>query len=209
MESPANATEMATTSARPTVRATRASRLGTLAVMAVTGAIIAAVAVTVNGAGSTASGVTDVTLTGLATGPAPIVGEPAPNFTARTVDGKTVQLAAFRGAPVWLTFGASWCQPCRAENADIKAIAEKYAPSGLVVLAVFISEDEAAVRDYADRVGLNYLKVADPTTTIASQYRILGIPSHFFVDANGVLRSMKIGTLDAAAMEEALGGIRQ
>ncbi len=54
-----------------------------------------------------------------------------------------------------------------------------------MVLAVFISEDAAAVKDYADRVGLTYDKIADPDTAIASQYRILGIPSHFFIDSDG------------------------
>jgi thiol-disulfide isomerase/thioredoxin len=117
-------------------------------------------------------------------------------------------LSDFKGKPVWLTFGASWCQPCRAENPDIKAVYENAKASGLEVLAVFISEDAAAVREYADRVGLGYQKVADPDTTIASQYRILGIPSHFFIDSSGVLRQQKIGSLDQAAMEQAVAGIR-
>ncbi len=109
---------------------------------------------------------------------------------------------------MWLTFGASWCQPCRAENPDIKATAEKYAASGLVTLAIFISEDDAAVKDYADRIGLNYLKVADPNTTISSQYRILGIPSHYFIDSAGVLQAMRIGSLDIPGMEQAVGGLK-
>jgi cytochrome c biogenesis protein CcmG, thiol:disulfide interchange protein DsbE len=185
------------------------SRLSTLVVMAVTTAIIVAVAVLANQPNTPPGSLTAVTLSGAAGGAAPAVGEPAPDFATTTIDGASVQLSAFKGQPVWLTFGASWCQPCRAENADIKAIAEKYAPSGLVVLAVFISEDAATVKDYADRVELGYLKVADPSTTIASRYRILGIPSHFFIDADGVLQSMKIGTLDPAAMEEAVAGIRR
>jgi thiol-disulfide isomerase/thioredoxin len=176
--------------------------------MGVTAVIIAAVAVFVNQPSSTAGGLTNVTLSGEATGAAPTVGQPAPDFAATTVDGKAVTLSDFRGKPVWLTFGASWCQPCRAENPDIKATAEKYAPSGLVVLAIFISEDDAAVRDYADRIGLGYLKVADPATVISSQYRILGIPSHYFIDSAGVLQSMRIGSLDVPAMEQALNGLR-
>jgi cytochrome c biogenesis protein CcmG/thiol:disulfide interchange protein DsbE len=190
------------------VRAPRRDRLATLAVMGVTAVIIAAVAVLVNQPSSTAGGLTSVTLNGEATGAAPTVGQSAPDFAATTVEGKAVKLSDFRGKPVWLTFGASWCQPCRAENPDIKATAEKHASSGLVVLAIFISEDGAAVKDYADRIGLGYLKVADPATTISSQYRILGIPSHFFIDSAGVLRSMKIGSLDVPAMEQALNGLR-
>ena len=191
------------------VTARRGGRLGTLAVMAVTAAIIVAVAVFVNQPSASAGDLTEVTLSGSATGAAPTVGQPAPDFTATTVDGKAVRLSDLKGRPVWLTFGASWCQPCRAENPDIKATAENHAAEGLVVLAVFISEDDAAVRDYADRVGLGYLKVADPTTTIASQYRILGIPTHYFIDSTGVLRSMKIGSLDIAAMEQGIGAIER
>jgi cytochrome c biogenesis protein CcmG, thiol:disulfide interchange protein DsbE len=190
-------------------RTTRAgqSRLTTIVVMAVTAAVIGVVAFVVNQPTATAEGVTQVNLTGGATGPAPEVGKAAPDFLAQTVDGATVKLSDFKGKPVWLTFGASWCQPCRAENPDIQAALEKRTGSDLVVLGVFISEDAAAVKDYADRVGLTYQKIADPGTKIASQYRILGIPSHFFIDKDGVLREMKIGTLDPAAMDAALQGI--
>jgi len=191
---------------RPTPRQ---SRLRTVAIMAVTAVIIAAVAFLVNQPKASAGGITSVTLSGEASGEAPTVGQPAPDFAATTIDGATVRLSGFKGKPVWLTFGASWCQPCRAENPDISALYERSKADGLVVLAVFISEDGAAVKDYADRVGLSYLKVADPDTAIASRYRILGIPSHFFIDREGVLREMKIGSLDQAAMERAVEGVRR
>jgi peroxiredoxin len=185
----------------------RRSQVRNLAIMAITAVIIATVAFFVNQPKASAGAVTDVTLSGATTGQAPTVGQPAPDFAATTIDGRTVRLSDFKGQPVWLTFGASWCQPCRAENPDIKAVNERSKASGLVVLAIFISEDAAAVRDYADRVGLTYEKVADPDTTIASQYRILGIPSHYFIDRAGVLKEMKIGSLDPAGMELAIGGI--
>lgn len=188
--------------------APRGSRVRTLAVMAITAVVIVAVTFFVNQSKASADGITNVSLSGAATGAAPTVGEPAPDFQATTVDGKTVRLSDFKGKPLWLTFGASWCQPCRAENPDIQAVYEKGKASGLEVLAIFISEDAAAVREYTDRVGLTYQKVADPNTTIASQYRILGIPSHFFIDSTGVLRQIKIGSLDQAGMEQALAGIR-
>ena len=184
------------------------NRKATLAVMAITGAIIFAVAFIANQpAASSGNGITTVTLTGDQSGAAPEVGKAAPGFTATTVDGKTVSLTDFKGHPVWLTFGASWCQPCRAENPDIQATYDKFKGKGVVVLAIFITEDPATVKDYATRVGLTYDKVADPETKISSEYRILGIPSHFFIDASGVLRQMRIGSMDVPAMEAALTGI--
>jgi peroxiredoxin len=175
--------------------------------MGVTAAIIVAVVYLVNRPAASGSGLTAVVLSGVASGPAPIVGKPAPDFTATTVDGAEVTLSELKGQPVWLTFGASWCQPCRAENPDIQAAYEKHRAKGLVVLAIFITEDAPTVRDYATRVGLTYQKVADPNTRIASAYRIVGIPSHFFIDSTGVLRVLKIGTLNPPAMDAALGEI--
>jgi peroxiredoxin len=192
----------------PTARA-RQSRSATLAIMGVTGAIIAAVAFLANQPTATADGFTSVTLSGGARGEPPTVGKAAPDLLATTVDGKTVRLSDFKGNPVWLTFGASWCQACRAENPDIQAMSEEFTDSDLVVLAIFISEDASAVRDYADRVGLTYRKVADPDTRIASDYRIMGIPSHYFIDRSGVLRVLRIGSLDPVGMEAALKGIAE
>jgi cytochrome c biogenesis protein CcmG, thiol:disulfide interchange protein DsbE len=183
------------------------SRMTTLGVMGVTAAIIFAVAFLANQPAAAAPGVTAVTITGAATGEAPEVGRAAPDFTATTVDGNAVKLSDFKGQAVWLTFGASWCQPCRAESPDIQRTYDKLKADGVVVLQVFISEDAATVKDYATRVGLTYPKVADPNTQIASEYRILGIPSHFFIDRSGVLSQITIGSLDIPAMEAAVAKI--
>jgi peroxiredoxin len=198
--------QTATGDAGPTARA-RQSRSATLAIMGLTAAIIVAVAFMANQPTPSADGFTYVSLSGGARGEPPTVGKPAPDFLVTTVDGKTVGPSDLKGKPVWLTFGASWCQPCRAENPDIQAMSEEFTESDLIVLAIFISEDASAVKDYADRVGLTYGLVADPDTRIASEYRIMGIPSHYFIDSSGVLRLMKIGSIDLAAMEAALNGI--
>lgn len=193
----------ATANGGPTARAGQSRRV-TLAIMGVTAAIIAAVAFMADQPTAGVDGFTSITLSGGASGESPTVGKAAPNFLATTADGPTVSLGDFKGKPVWLTFGASWCQPCRAENPDIQAMSEAFTDSDLVVLAIFISEDASTVKDYADRVGLTYRKVADPDTRIASEYRIVGIPSHYFIDRSGVLRLMRIGSLDPAAMEASL-----
>jgi peroxiredoxin len=175
--------------------------------MGVTAVAILAVAYMVNRPPAAGEGVTAVTLSGPTAGDPPRVGKQAPGFTARTVDGKTVNLSAFKGQPVWLTFGASWCQPCRAENPDIQAAYAKNQSKGLVVLQVFISEDASTVRDYGNRVGLTYDKIADPATKIASAYRVLGIPSHFFIDRTGTLRTLRVGTLNPEAIDTTLAEI--
>jgi cytochrome c biogenesis protein CcmG/thiol:disulfide interchange protein DsbE len=182
----------------------RQSRIGTLVIMGVTAAIILGVVYVVNKPAAGGGGLTSVVLAGRATGPAPTVGEQAPDFTAKTLDGTTVSLSSFKGHPVWLTFGASWCQPCRAENPDIQAAYVRHKANGVVVLAIFRAEPASDARAYAKRTGLTYTKVSDPNDRVSSIYRILGIPSHFFVDSSGVLRSLKTGSLGSDAMDAAL-----
>jgi len=183
----------------------RRNALATLAVVAITGVIILAAAYFSNPRlGDTATGnFTPVTIDGLPVGAAPIVDSPAPDFIAALTDGTGVRLSDLRGKPVWLTFGASWCQPCRAENPDIMATYTANA-GAVVIVQVYMDEDSAAVKEYIDRVGITYLTVPDPNQALSAQYRILGIPSHFFIDASGVLRQIKVGSLDPASMQAAL-----
>jgi len=152
-------------------------------------------------------GVTSVNLTGDIAAAAPEVGAPAPDFRITTTDGKVVSLSDYKGQPVWLVFGASWCADCRAEAADLQATYQTFKDKGLQVLQVSIEEDTQAVKDYAGRVGLTFPMAADPQTIVAGQYRILGIPTHYFIDRDGIISQMRIGGMPATDMTAAAGSI--
>lgn len=179
-----------------------AGRLQTIAVLAVTGVVIAVAAVVMGGGGfGQNDGVTQVSLTGNVAGAAPVAGAIPPGFSAVTFDGKTVHLADYAGKPLWLTFGASWCPDCRAEAPDVQAAYQKYKDQGLNVLGVFISESASDISSYAGRVGFTFPIAVDQNTKIASAYRTMGIPTHFFIGADGKIKDVKIGALDPATMD--------
>ena len=182
----------------------RDSRLGTVVVLAVTAAIVMVGAYVADRPAAAEAGIQAIELSGPTKGDPPKVGTPAQDFTATTVDGKTVSLSSYKGQAVWLTFGASWCAACKSEAPDIEAAYQAFKPKGVVVLAVNISEDSATVRDYSQRVGLTFDAVADPDTRIASAYRVNGIPAHFFIDKSGITRLVKTGGQSAEQMTEAL-----
>jgi thiol-disulfide isomerase/thioredoxin len=102
---------------------------------------------------------------------------------------------------VWLTFGASWCGDCRAEAPDLEATAAKYRSQGLAVVGVFVDEDATAVGDYAKRVGLDFTLVPDPRTIVASRFRIMGLPTHYFITPDGVIRQIRLGGLRLEEMD--------
>jgi len=176
-----------------------AARLRTLLVLAVAAILIGAATWIVDR--PTDDGVT--LLPGAApAGAPPRTGDVPPDFSATAIDGSAVSMAALKGQPTWLTFGASWCADCRAEATDLQATYAKYKAQGLAVLGVFIDEPESAVADYAKRVGFTFPLLADPQGKIADMYRTYGIPIHFFVGRDGIIREVRIGRLTAGDMEQ-------
>lgn len=183
------------------------SRLGTVLVLAVTAGLVMLGSYLVDRPSEAEAGITAIKLSQAGRGPAPKVGTAAQDFTATTVDGKTVSLSSLKGKAVWLTFGATWCAPCQAEAPDIQAAYEKTKANGVVVLSVFISEDTATVQDYGERIGLTFPLIPDSQDQIASAYRVNGIPVHFFIDRSGILRSIVTGSLNPERMDTQLAEI--
>ena len=176
-----------------------AGRLRTIIVLAVAAILIGAAAWIVDR--PTDDGVT--LLPGQApAGAPPRVGDLPPDFSATAINGSAVSIAALKGQPTWLTFGASWCADCRAEATDLQATYAKHKAQGLAVVGVFIQEDQAAVLDYAKRVGFTFPMVADPSGTIADLYRTYGIPLHLFIGRDGIIRDVRIGRLTPGDMEQ-------
>lgn len=190
---------------RPGIHIPGGERVRTLAIMLVVGAAIVGATYVLDG--SQASATTTVRLTGDTSGPRPIVGMAPPTFKATTVTGEAFDLASLAGRPVWLTFGASWCGDCRAEAPDLQATYARYAPEGLAVVSIWIEETDADVRGYAGRVGLTFTMISDPNTALASRYRTYGLPTHFFIGPDGLIREVRLGGLPPEEMDRLVRSI--
>ena len=149
-----------------------------------------------------------VTVTASSRGSAPKVGKPAPDFELTLTDGTKVRLSDYRGHPVWINFWASWCPPCRAENPDIESVYNAHKDGdGLVLLAAAIGEGHDAVAGYMQRADLHYPVGTDSDTQIAADYRVLGIPTHVFIDKEGIVRDIRVGAMSKKTMEKKVSAI--
>lgn len=131
------------------------------------------------------------------------IGDPAPEFSATTVQGEQISLAGFRGQPVWVVVNATWCASCRSEIPDIKAAHAEFGDQ-VAILAIYLGEDEATVSEFAERMGLEYRNIPDPDSAISRAYAVPGIPVHYFIDGAGILRSIEIGSLGEAGIRSQL-----
>jgi peroxiredoxin len=126
------------------------------------------------------------------------VGEPAPDFTLRTVDGQTVSLSDFRGKPVMVNFWATWCGPCQVEMPLFRQAYTDHAGE-LVVLAVDVQEAPEDVRGFVKRNDLTFPVVLDRDGLVSTLYRVRGLPTTFFVDRDGIVVEAHRGALTTRA----------
>lgn len=132
----------------------------------------------------------------------PREGFSAPDFTLDLLGGGQVQLSELRGQPVMINLWASWCPPCRAEMPAIERVYRAYKERGLVVLGVntTFQDNEADAATFVQEFGLTFLIPLDRNGSVSKRYQLRGLPSTFFVDRNGVIRSVVVG----GPMSEAL-----
>lgn len=130
------------------------------------------------------------------------VGALAPDFSLATTDGDTVRLAELRGRPVWLTFWATWCPPCRVEMPDLQEVYQASPPGRYQYVAVDLGEDIGTVQKFLRELGYTLPVALDTSGELALRYRVMGLPTHFFIDREGVLREVYSGVLSQSEMEE-------
>lgn len=139
--------------------------------------------------------------------PAPAIGHPAPAFTLPTLAGDSVALADLRGQPVVLNFWASWCGPCRAEMPELQRLHDRLGEAGVTVLGVNQGESPETAAAFLQALGLNFPVALDQRTGVSQQYLVNSLPTTFFIDRNGVIRSTFIGPMSDAVLAQNLRSI--
>ena len=132
-----------------------------------------------------------------------VINGPAPDFTARTFNGKDISLADYKGQVVIINFWATWCGPCKKE---LPLLDSYYAEAskrgyGLKILAI-TTEDSIPLADQkplAAQVGF------DMARHFHGPYRVLkAVPTNYIIDRNGILRYAKAAAFDVDSLNALL-----
>jgi peroxiredoxin len=70
---------------------------------------------------------------------------------------------------------------------------DRYRSEGLEIVGVNLQEDEDTIGDYVEEFGLEFPVVIDRSGDVADKYHVIGIPTSFFIDRSGVVRSIYTG----------------
>jgi len=85
----------------------------------------------------------------------PAIGQQRPEFAALDLDGELRNIKEWDGKIVFLNFWATWCPPCLKEIPEFIELQNSYGDQGFQIIGLAI-DDEEAVRQYVEEVGMNY-----------------------------------------------------
>lgn len=117
--------------------------------------------------------------------------------------GKKFTSQNLRGKATIINFWATWCPPCREEMPLLLEISVKYSDR-LQIFAINNGESKELVIDYVRKNGINFPVLLDEKSVIAKKFRIYNLPASYFVDSQGILRSIRVGALTKTNINEYL-----
>ncbi|HET9345168.1 MAG TPA: TlpA disulfide reductase family protein [Candidatus Limnocylindrales bacterium] len=135
------------------------------------------------------------------------VGDPAPVLVVPQVGGGEIDLAALRGKPVWVNFMRTDCPPCVDEFPLMNGFAARYADEELVIVAVDIREEEGDVAAFAAGLNATFPLGLDTDGAAQREWGAFGLPVHYWVDREGVVRDGALGGIGADVMARGLQSI--
>ncbi|PKG82579.1 TlpA family protein disulfide reductase [Colwellia sp. 75C3] len=116
------------------------------------------------------------------------IGQPAPDFTLKSMAGTNLKLTEQRGKIIVINFWASWCGPCRKEMPVLQKFYDKYQELGVSVWGVNVEQENQAGRDFLADLNLSFPILFDASNTISAMYQVEAMPTTIIVDRDGLVR---------------------
>ena len=146
-----------------------------------------------------------------------IPGDTVPgDKTTNDLYGEPVSFTDFAGKGLVVNFWATWCPPCRREMPLLEDVYSKYKSQGIVVLGVSVDSSRETIKNYVESVSVTYPiwentvihgNGASSDASLSSMFGVVGFPTTFFVDANGVIQSSYVGELNLAILNNRIPGL--
>jgi thiol-disulfide isomerase/thioredoxin len=129
-------------------------------------------------------------------------GDPAPDFTLPTLEGRHVTLSEYRGSMVVLDFWATWCGWCKRGMPGLQQFQDWARAEGLAIEVIPVNIGERhptreakkrAVEQYWRSQGFTMQTVMDYDNTTVPDFEIGPLPHTVVVGPDGVIHAVGVG----------------
>ena len=124
------------------------------------------------------------------------IGQEAPDFTLKSLDGQEVSLSEYSGKVVMLEFWATWCNICKKEIPTIIKNYKQFNEKGFEILAITLqSGDDAEIQEVVDKFKIPYPILIDDKLKVATKvYGLAGpIPLKVIIGCDGKVKYAHVG----------------
>ena len=126
---------------------------------------------------------------------------PAPAFSLKTLDGKTVSLADLRGKTVIVDFWATWCSPCKVSFPYLQKFWQQHQNDPKVALFAVDTKERIkgqkridAIKKFMGDNGYTFtVLLDDEENSVMKAFEVGGIPTKFFIGPDGKIYFKEIG----------------
>jgi peroxiredoxin len=120
-------------------------------------------------------------------------GATAPDFAAKSSNGRNVRLSELRGQVVLVNFWASWCSPCRQELPLLGKLYAQYRSAGFTLLVVNVDDNRKDAEAMLKRLDLRFPTLFDGSKSVAKLYGVDMMPATLVIDRDGRVRYVHRG----------------
>ena len=131
---------------------------------------------------------------------------PAPDLSGETIDGKTLDVADYKGKVVVINVWGSWCGPCREEAKYFSKVSHAYEGKGVQFVGINTRDTSTTPAvAFEQEHGIGYPSLYDPTGKLMLRFKkgTLNpqlIPSTLIIDKHGKVAARALEALDDAAL---------
>ncbi|MBX7547071.1 TlpA disulfide reductase family protein [Streptomyces sp. NPDC004232] len=130
----------------------------------------------------------------------------APDLSGETIDGKTLDVASFKGQVVVVNVWGSWCSPCREEASYFAKVSKTYEGKGVQFVGINTRDTSTTPAvNFEKEHGITYPSLYDPTGKLMLRFKkgTLNpqlIPSTLVIDKHGKVAARALEALDDTAL---------
>lgn len=125
-----------------------------------------------------------------------------PDFSLPDLEGRSHSVSELEGTPAVINFWATWCAPCEQEMPLLKSYAEQNPHINFV--GINSGEGLSIIEPFLAKYDITFPVWLDQDEKVTDLLKIIGLPTTYFIDSQGVIQAVHLGQLTPALLDQYL-----
>lgn len=136
--------------------------------------------------------------------PSPLKGKQAPAFSGtQALDGASFDSKQFKGKVALVSFWATWCTTCKADEPLIDSLGKEFKDNpDFMLLGIATQDSLDKVKTYLAAGNRPYPNLFDERGRLAIEFGVYGVPETYLIDRQGNIIEKIAGPVNRARLSQ-------